>query len=287
MSEVQGSPGSGTQSQQSFPVWARRLAGTCFSLAGAVAILVLLSWLTGRWHASALGRDYVPVAPSTALLFLGLSLAAYLRQRHPLSSPVNRFCKGMVLVALAVSLLALAQSAFGFQFAIEQWFARTAEPAGKFVLGVMSPLTAAVFLLAAVALLLQIEPCARNRPCRQTAAVLDLAVLLFGLVVLLGYALQVPVLYGGGLVPMATVTAFAFLLLGFGMMLEAGLDLWPLMLFVPNTARATSRRASVGGLLAIFLLSALAFGTMGYFTYERRREDARKRAYAVMAAVAD
>ncbi len=287
MSETLVPSGSSENGPPPQEAWIRRVAMACFAFVGALALLVLVSWLTGQWHASALGREYVPVAPSTALLFLGLSIAAFSRQRRPRSALANRFCQGIVLLTFAVSCLALAQSAFGFRFAIEEWFTRTAEPVGKFVVGVMSPLTAAVFLLAALGLLLQIEPCSRTRRYRQAAAVLALAVLVLDLGVLLGYALQVPVLYGGTAVPMAAVTALAFVLLGAGLMLTAGLDLWPLILFVSNSARTTSRRASLGGLLAVFLLFAMAIGATGYFYFERRRDEARRDAYAVLTAIAD
>lgn len=287
MSAVQDSPDSGVNSPLPSKGWTRRWAGACFITAGTLAILVLLSWVLGRWQITALGRGYVPVAPSTALLFLGLSGAAILRQWRPDSSAANRFGQGIASLAVASSLLVWAQSLFGFQFAVEQWLAQTTETVGKIPVGRMSPLTAAGFLLAGLAFLAQTETCRPSRKARQAAAGFATAGMLLGLGVVMGYALRVPVLYGGAVVPMAAVTALAFLVLGSGLLLTAGLDLWPLILFVPPVSDVPSRRASAGGIAALFLLFALAIGATGSFYFERRREDALQGGHAILAAIAD
>ena len=88
--------------------------------------------------------------------------------------------------------------------------------------GRMSPLSATTFLLCALALLGEVPPLGNRRWSRQLAAMLTLAMLSIGGVVLLSYVLDAPLLYGTRTVPMASVTALSAVLLGSGIVDRRG-----------------------------------------------------------------
>lgn len=264
-----------------------RAAMACFASVCVLAVLVLLSWILDTWKLTAMGADYVPVAPSTALLFLGLGAAGLLRVWRPGSQGTRQLARAAIGVTLGMGVLVWAGYVFGFRVPLERWLAQTTETVGAIPAGFMSPLSATVFLMAALSFLFQLPLLSRRAWQRQTAALLALAVVVHGAGVALGYALRVPVLYGEAIVPMAALTAWMFLLLGSGLLFMAGGDVWPLGLFVPQTRSAPSRRLSVVGLLALFLVFAAAIGATWYFYAERLARDARKTAYETLAAVAN
>ncbi len=264
-----------------------RAAAACFAAACVLAVLVLLSWILDQWKATAMGADYVPVAPSTALLFLGLGTAGLLRVWRPGSQGTRQAARAAIGVTLGMALLVWAGYVLGVRLPVERWLSQTTRTVGAIPAGFMSPLTAAVFLLAAFSLLFQLPLLSRRLWQRQTAAVLALAVVVHGAGVALGYALRVPVLYGEAVVPMAALTAYMFLLLGSGLLFMAGGDVWPLGLFVPQDVNAPLRRRSAVGLLALFLIFAAAIGATSYFYAERLAKDAETSAYETLAAIAN
>ena len=106
----------------------RRSTELCAAAAGGLAFLALLSWGLDAWRIGALGRDYVPMAPSTACLPILLSCAVVGRGRFPARLAANRFAVVVALTAGAMSLLVWAQHLFGFELPVERWLAPPHQP---------------------------------------------------------------------------------------------------------------------------------------------------------------
>ncbi len=263
----------------------RGAAQVCYAAAAGVAALVLVSWLTGRWQMGTLGREYLPMAPSTALLLLCLAVPALLRLRRPGSAVANRFGRVAGVGVLTISLLLGAQFIAGFDLPMERWLTRVPATVGQVPVGRMSLLTAVLFLLASPACLLGLPPCTRLRWPRQAAAMLALAALCISLGVVLSYALHEPLLYGGTVVPMAALTAVAFAVLSLGLLLAAGEELWPLALFLPSAPDARPRFA--WGLLALGLVFAAGISAVGWFYFKRQQSEACRAAAETLVTLAD
>ena len=97
-----------------------RVHQVCCTVAGAIAVLVLVSWLLGRWQVGTLGTECTPMAPSTALLVLGLAGAAWLQRRRPDSAAANGFgwAAGVGTLALSLFLLAAPHARQARRFAL-------------------------------------------------------------------------------------------------------------------------------------------------------------------------
>jgi len=256
-------------------------------LTAGIALLALLSWILGQWRVGALGSNYVPMAPSTGLLFLGLAGAAWLEHRRPDSVAVNRFGFTMGFGVLVMSLLIGIQILFDVQLPVAHWLSRPTETVGQIPVGRMSPLTAALFILSSLAFLLECAPKSRCRSRRQAAAMLGVVVLLCSGGVGLSYLLHEPLLYGGTVVPMAALTAAAFILIGLGLLLAAGPDTWPMSLFVPPALDARPTRRILRGLIALALLFTIAIGTTGWLYFNRQQAEACRVAQETLAAIAN
>jgi PAS domain S-box-containing protein len=222
------------------------------------------------------------------------------RARWLARSGASAFGLAAIFVTALLSLSVLLPERFGLAAWVEHALAPTAARVGGLPVGRMSPLTAWAFLLAAAALLLPLIPLDRGRLGPRLSAGLALAVVLIGLVVLLGYSLGAPLLYGGPTIPMALLTAAAFALLGLALLLASGAVQWGLDLLTGGSAAepASVEQAfsPAGGapkptvpvlLLVIFVCLAGAIGMSGFFYLKRQMADSRRTAQESLAAIAD
>ena len=242
------------------------------ALAGSLAVFVLMSWGLHDWKLLAFGPNFVPMAPSSAWLMLLVSGSAFVHNRWPTRAFADTVARSAAMGAVLVSLLVGAKWLIGFGLPADAWLTSTTERVGEVPVGRMSPLTAAAFLLAALAAGLEVPPLSRRWLCRQIASLLALATLSLSLVVALSYAAGVPLLYGRATTPMALLTAISFIPLGLGVLAAAGTDTVPLALLpaatdVPSTMRP---RSLIAGPLWISCACPPASGPWdtGYFRHQ-------------------
>lgn len=221
----------------------------CADIALGIALLALAGWLSGARILAGQWATFLPMAPSTALVFLLLSLALYCFVRWP-GLPTSRlFGLATASFTFLIGSLVLWQSISGVDLGVEQVLSRTNEFLGSAPLGRMSPLSAVAFLLDSLALLFLIVQSWRR--ALTSAALLALGATAMSAVVLIGYAFDAPLLYGGAIIPMALPSALAFVLLGVGEMYLA----------VPGirALRGWSRTSMRGMLLRAFMPFMLLF----------------------------
>jgi PAS domain S-box-containing protein len=287
----------------------------CAAAVAGLAMLAGLGWGFDRWRLTTFGAAYIPTAPSTALLLFVLAVGVLLRRRWPAKPATNAFGFVVVCVVALLSSSVLIPAQFGLAPVVEHWLAPTAETVGGVPVGRMSPVTASVFLLAAAALLLQLPPFVRWLPGLWLGSGLALAVVLIGLIVMLGYAVGAPLFYGGSTIPMALLTAAAFALLGLALLLTGGaateaLDFLtgvpspertPLALALSSSGTAdTPARPQTGGspggvsrpsfpaiLIVPFALLAVGIGISGFVYLRWQLADSRRTVQEALAAVAD
>ena len=137
-------------------------------LMAGITLLTLLSWLLRQWRLGTLGNDFIPMAPSTGLLFLVLAGATGLEHRQPAFAAMNQFGFAAGFGVLVMSLLIEIQILFDIQLLGERWLTNTTETVGQIPVDQMSPLTAAVFILSSLAFLLKLAPESRRRSRQQT-----------------------------------------------------------------------------------------------------------------------
>ena len=221
----------------------------CADMALGIALLALVGWVSGARILAGQWATFIPMAPSTALVFLLLSLALYCFVRWPGLPSSQLFGLASAGFTFLIGSLVLWQSISGVDLGVEQLLSRTNEFLGSAPLGRMSPLSAVAFLLVSLALsFLTVQ---RWRGARSGAALLALGATTIGGVVLVGYLFDAPLLYGGAIIPMALPSAVAFVLLGIGEMYLA----------VPGirALRGWSRTSMRGMLLRAFLPFMLLF----------------------------
>ncbi len=228
-----------------------RVALVATALVALNSIVVLIGWAAGWAVFLTPSPRFIPMAPTTALAFLALSVALTARLLAPRSSRLRN--AGSVL-AWIVATMALVN--LGLPAVLDQTLGGGTGQFGRVQLGVMSPVTAAALIPLALAI-------ATIGARAHYAGALATVAAIVGATVALGYAYGTPLLYGGGTIPVALPTGLSLLLLGIGALLTAGPDVWPLQPLLGDAPRARMLRAflpATAGLVIMIGLVNTRFG---------------------------
>ena len=235
-----------------------------------VPVISLVGWLIGSTVLASYGAKFIPMAPSTAICFILLSLALLITLR-PASDQLTHQSAGVIggLVA-AYGSLVFIQGFTGLAVNPEGLF-QDMGTLGAHRVGLMSPATGGLFLLTGISLAAFVRGHSRGDRTDfwlPLVAASGAAVALIALVFITAYSFGDPLLYERTIIPMALPTAFSFLFLGGGFAFSAVLHSpvpgrWHRML--SDLSIETQLRLGLG---AIVLLVA-AFGALAWVQSEK------------------
>ncbi len=217
-----------------------------------VAIVLAGAWASGNLEIASFGTGTIPMAPSTALLFILISGILLALVRHP-GSPGTRWAGLAIgLFAMVFSLLILGEHLFWTTLDIEQWIVEGPGFTSGVPLGRMSPLTAIMFMFAGMSLIAAVFPGKKKLPdvCGACATV----IILIGGLVIVGYWYDSPLLYGGTVIPMSLPAGIASVFLGFGLLAALGQDSWIVRVFSGPEPRAMMLRAFIPAVVLLVLV---------------------------------
>lgn len=259
------------------PRHSRLLLRLCALFVAVTGGITLFGWILGLPFLSSLGSDNIPVAPSTALLFVLYAAALALRSR-----PRQRwgYWTGLAIASsgAVVALLLLILSLQGIYLEAEHAGLTIMHPAGEILMGHMSPATALCFLLASLSFLAS----GTKHPRLTTVAGLLAALLAgSGFVFVLAYVYGAPLLYGSSYIPPAALTSMAFLFLGSGL----------LALSLPSAWLARLQAESPPRILYTFILIFFFLGAgiviAGFLTYRNHEEKHTGEVARQLSAIAE
>ena len=175
-----------------------------------INIMAVAGWLLHKPILASLRREYIPMAPATALVFL-VFCGVWLIQKRFFYKPKVRTLIRLILVGMYLLVLLLTIRYFtGLGPDLEQLLSPNPPLFGQILSARMSPLTALGFLLAIPAFLLltSLEPGKRKK---SISAILSFIVLVINGIFYLGYLFRAPLFYGGKFIPIALTSVLAFL----------------------------------------------------------------------------
>src|SRR5260370_2131021 len=176
-----------------------RAAVTAAGLVTLESVVVLVGWAAGWWLVLTPSPGFIPMAPTTALAFLAVSLVLLSRMLAPSHSTLRTL--GVVL-SWTVATMALVNVVLPAM--LDQSLGGGTGQFGRVALGVMSPVTAAALVPLALAI-------AATGPRPHYAGALATISAIIGATVALGYGYGTPLLYGGGTIPVALPTGLSLL----------------------------------------------------------------------------
>lgn len=238
------------------------------SIAIAIAVLALVGWITGVAALASFGPDRIPMALSTAVLFLLLGSGVLLRSRQAIpQGSLLAVERGLAVVASLLAMSLLLLSLQGIALDIEHPGLPVEHLGPGVPIGHMSPVTAVTFLLACLAYFGVIRaasaPRSRWRTIAYSCAIL---ILMIGIALTMAYLYGAPLMYESALIPPALTTSLAFVSLAAALFGLAR----PPWLSVPEDPEDLRRGEFVLFLVFLFLATALVTTGLVYFRQVER-----------------
>ncbi|MFN7942977.1 MAG: PAS domain S-box protein [Thermoanaerobaculia bacterium] len=247
-----------------------RVVRLCGALTAGFGSLALLGWAAGLHVLASLGSERIPMAPSTALLFVAYGIAAYLRGRRPRDPAARRAGVAVNSAGALIATLLLILSLAGIRPTAELLGLSPPGAPGGLAAGHMSPVAAICFVLASLSFFASL-PSPVDRPGRAALARWTAGLLLaISCILLLAYLFGSPLLYGGSFVPPAATTGLAFATLATA-----------LVALARRPARAAERAVEPLARIPLALVLAFALLAAGIVTaggFHLRSEGRRYRA---------
>ena len=190
-------------------------------VAAAIGLLALVGWFFQLPLLTSVEADWIPMAPSTAVLFLLYGGAVCLRARRRVSLRAKQVSRAMVGLGMLVALLLFTLASLNIHWGVEHIGLNIADKPGEMLIGHMSPVNALCFVIAGISFLASLSP--DKNPFWRSALALGAAGLLLGscFVFLLAYIFGAPLLYGGTFIPPALNSILAFISLGLALLAMA------------------------------------------------------------------
>ena len=196
-----------------------RISEICPLIVLGLAVAAAWTWVAGVTEMLAFGPNLKPLAPSAALLFFLIGAALFLLRREPGNFAIRRFGYGVAGAVGLVALLVVLRYSLGWNSPLEQWLAQTTERIGNFPVGFLTEQGALVFVMAALSLGAHLRWQKTARWGRWTSNICAGIVVLYGLFVIVSYAIQTRWVQGQSVVtPSSLLAGFEFAFLGLALL---------------------------------------------------------------------
>ena len=239
------------------------LAKTYGVLAATLGFVALAGWILGISVLSTFSSGWIPMAPSTASLFMLLGGTIFFVARTPPQPTASRIGIALGLTATLIALLLFILSYQGIYLDAERLGFAISGTADAAPIGHMSPVVALGFLLAGLSLVVVLTSPPDRSAWSITSFCLAGLMTLAGIVLLLGYYFGTPLFYGGKMIPPALPTSIGLTVLGAALLALSGPRTWA----PGQQISATALRASIPFWL-IFLLIAAGLVKAGGLYYD-------------------
>ncbi len=231
----------------------KRSAALFMAFVCAISLLAVTGWLFNRPILASFNPEFIPMAPASALIFLGLCGAWLIQRVFPARHGMRKLVQAVLLGLLIIVLILAIRFFTGYGLDLEKLLYPTPPLFGQISSARMSPLSALGFLLGIPAFLLLTG----GKPGQRTksaSAALSLVLFSFSGLICVGYLFRAPLFYGGTLIPMAATSALSFLFLSLGLLMMAGPACWPVRMYVGPSLIARLRRVFIPASILIVLL---------------------------------
>ncbi|MBM2815221.1 MAG: signal transduction histidine kinase [Ignavibacteria bacterium] len=213
-----------------------QIAKVCGTLISIIGAMVLAGYGFGEIYIFSLGKNFIPMADETALLFLLLGITISVQNWKNNPKFKGYFVPGSAFFIIIFSLLSVIDVFTNSSLKLGNLFGQHEKFLGSIQVGHISFITAFCFIIIGIALLLL----RKNKS--NLSAYFSFFILFSGFVIIYGYLYGSPILYGGTMIPVAFPTAIALLISAIALLVSAGKGVFPLKYFMGETTQARLMR---------------------------------------------
>ncbi|MDD2541298.1 MAG: GAF domain-containing protein, partial [Desulfuromonadaceae bacterium] len=264
-------------------VWYCRLLRICGVASIAFGCIAMAGWLLNVPFLASLGQGLVPMAPSTAILFILYGIGVLIADRASCDRRTMPLFLAVFVCGALISAALLVLSIRGVFLNIEHLGFHTMGAIDGTPIGHMSPITAFTFLLISCLIVPSVCKIAPVRVWRSKAiwwAAIVLIVVYAMLV--LAYLLGTPLFYGGAFIPPAVTTSLAFIALGISLSILFRPLAWP------ETAKGLQKDHNLSlVMIMFFIFMAAGIISVGNFYHRNHQKQYLAEVGLQLSAVAD
>ena len=248
--------------KQTYPVLTRVIQFTCAITILAISLTSIVGWITSNSFLTSLGSNYIPMAPTTAILFLLISLSYLLLLAARRNSTVRIIALTSAIIVVTLPLTIFILGLFNIHPSFEKLGFDIAHTSGKTLIGHMSPVTSFLLTLAGITVII-LMICRKSFFSSFFPPLISGTIFLTSVVLLIGYAAGKPLLYSTGQIPVALNTAIAFFAVGVLLVLESTYNL---IIHEDREAREKGRSIHVFSMAIALMITGIMF--FGYLNIQ-------------------
>lgn len=247
------------------PTWQECMIRVPATVVGMVGVAVILGWALNRPFLSSLGSGTIPVAPSTAVMFILNAIALFCRL-HPAKGWAYWIGGGINVAGGMVATMLVVSSLLGIHPEAERLGMSVVDAPGLAPIGHMSLVTAIFFQVGSLSYLASLLSFPTS-PWRATLALwLAYSLIAGNSLLILAYLYGTPLFYGGSFIPPAALTCVAFVALGVALLALAV----PLIRATQPVSEPIDQASYLFVLTFVFLATGIVFAGFLYFrNYEK------------------
>lgn len=186
----------------------------CSGLAVLMGCASILGWLLELPLLASLGEGLIPMAPSTAILFLVYGFLLMAARPFGRNRSFRRFCVALFAMGAAVAALLFVLSVQGIFLDVEHMGMEIMGAVEGSPVGHMSPVTALTFIVFSILSLFLFTAGAEGTLQLKSVWWGAIIVVAVYCMLLVAYLLGTPMFYGGRFIPPAATTSLAFVAIG-------------------------------------------------------------------------
>ena len=220
-----------------------------------ITCIGILGWVSGKTGLASIFVAYIPIAPSTALIFILLSVLIPLKIGSEKSHLLNIIINSFIIFIAVFCILLFLNHVFNLNWDIERYLINKPEKLGEAPIGHMSPITAILILCICVSYFGLGKNV--NSKIKFLAGSFSLFLGLASSVILIGYLYGAPLLYGGTFIPVSLPAALCFFLFSLILLREFEHRYWTFNMKIKNPIVITLLQSFLPIVIFITILQGL------------------------------
>ncbi len=197
-----------------------------------IAGLSLLGWLFGNIRITSFSLKYIPIPPSSVVMFITLSILFLINNDYEKSRLTKSLTTIFVIIDAFYCSIIFLEYLFSLTWDIEYILIKKPGMLGNVPIGRMSPISSVLFIFICIGIL----GIRQNNSdiIKYICGSFSLLTGLISSVLLIGYLYNAPLLYGSNIIPVSLPSAICFLLFSITFLRVFELQFWTLNLIKDN-----------------------------------------------------
>jgi signal transduction histidine kinase len=197
-----------------------------------IAGISLIGWLSGNNHIASFSMKYLPIAPSSLVMFITLVILFLIDNKIGKSELTISLSTIAIIIDAVYCGIIFLEYLFNLTWDIEYILIKNPEMLGKVPMGRMSPISSVLFIFICIGVLGIRQN--NTNIIRYISGSFSLLTGLISSVLLIGYLYNAPLLYGSIIIPVSLPSAICFLLFSITLLRVSEAKFWTFNLLKDN-----------------------------------------------------